>query len=76
VEVRSPAAERLREALAGRGFGVEAGGDGTLIVTGADAATVGDLALAEGVAIHRLAERAASLEDIFLELTGEEATPG
>jgi ABC-2 type transport system ATP-binding protein len=76
VEVRSPDGERLRAALSAAGFGVEAGGDGTLIVTGADAATVGDLALAEGVAIHRLAERAASLEDVFLELTGEEATPG
>jgi ABC-2 type transport system ATP-binding protein len=72
VEVRSPDGERLRAALSAAGFGVEAGGDGTLIVTGADAATVGDLALAEGVAIHRLAERAASLEDVFLELTGTE----
>jgi ABC-2 type transport system ATP-binding protein len=76
VEIRSPDGERLRAAPIARGFGVEAGTDGTLIVTGADAATVGDLALAEGVALHRLAERAASLEDVFLELTGEEATPG
>jgi ABC-2 type transport system ATP-binding protein len=76
VEVRSPGAERLAAALRSRGFGVEAGSDGTLIVTGAEPAEIGDLALSEGVAIHRLAERAASLEDVFLELTGEEATPG
>ena len=73
--MRSPEAEKLASALRARGHGVEAGTDGTLIVTGAEPPEIGDLALAEGVAIHRLAERAASLEDVFLELTGEEATP-
>ena len=47
----------------------------TLVVTGADAAAVGDLALSEGVAVHALRERSASLEDVFFELTGEESAP-
>jgi ABC-2 type transport system ATP-binding protein len=75
VEVRSPGAERLGEALRSRGYGVERSGDHMLIVTGADLAAVGDLALSEGVAIHGLGERSASLEDVFFELTGEESAP-
>ncbi len=75
VQVRSPAADRLGDALQREGFGVEAGGDGALVVTGTDAAAVGDLALREGVALHELREREASLEDVFFELTGEESRP-
>jgi ABC-2 type transport system ATP-binding protein len=75
VEVRSPGAERLAAALGSRGFGVERSGDHTLVVTGADVAAVGDLALTEGVAIHGLRERSASLEDVFFELTGEASAP-
>jgi ABC-2 type transport system ATP-binding protein len=75
VEVRSPGAEKLAAALHARGYGVEPAGDGGLVVTGADAPTVGDLALSEGVAVHGLRERSASLEDVFFELTGEESTP-
>ena len=75
VEVRSPGAGRLADALRSRGFGVDQSGDHTLLVTGADPAAVGDLALSEGVAIHGLRERAASLEDVFFELTGEESAP-
>jgi ABC-2 type transport system ATP-binding protein len=75
VEVRSPGSERLAAALRARGFGVKAGAGQMLVVTGVDAATVGDLALSEGVAVHGLAERGASLEDVFFELTGEESAP-
>jgi ABC-2 type transport system ATP-binding protein len=75
IEVRSPGAERLARALRERGFGVEPSGDNMLVVSGADAAAVGDLALSEGVAIHGLRERSASLEDVFFELTGQESAP-
>ena len=75
VEVRSPGAERLAAALRSRGFGVERSGDHTVVVSGADTAAVGDLALSEGVPVHGLRERSASLEDIFFELTGEESAP-
>ena len=76
VLVRSPGAERLAGALREGGFGVEAGSEeGSLVVTGAEAAAVGDLAFREGVAVHELRERAASLEDVFFELTGDESRP-
>jgi len=75
VEVRSPGADRLAAALRSRGFDVERSGDHTLLVSGADTATVGDLAFSEGVAVHSLHERSASLEDVFFELTGEESAP-
>ena len=76
VEVRTPGAERLATALRARGFEVEPAGDNALVVTGADTAAVGDLALSEGVAVHGLRERAASLEEVFFELTGEESALG
>jgi ABC-2 type transport system ATP-binding protein len=77
VDVRSPGADRLAEALRARGHGVERDGDDRLTVTGASTAEIGDLALAEGVALHGLTERVASLEDVFLELTGGPGeTPG
>ena len=75
VEVRSPGSEQLAAALRSRGFGVERSGDHSLVVTGADPPTVGDVALSEGVAVHGLHERSASLEDVFFELTGEESAP-
>jgi ABC-2 type transport system ATP-binding protein len=34
-------------------------------------AAIGDLALAEGVALHELAPQSASLEEAFMELTDE-----
>jgi ABC-2 type transport system ATP-binding protein len=75
VEVVSPGAERLAAALRARGHTVTPGPDGALVVAGADAAAVGDLALAEGVAIHGLRTQQASLEDVFFELTGEQSRP-
>ena len=75
VEVQSPGAEKLAAALRARGYGVETADGGGLLVTGAEAAAVGDLALSEGVAVHGLRERAVSLEDVFFELTGEESSP-
>jgi ABC-2 type transport system ATP-binding protein len=77
VDVRSPGADKLAEALRARGHGVERDGDDALKVSGASPAEIGDLALAEGVALHGLTERVASLEDVFLELTGGPGeTPG
>ena len=75
VVVRSPGAQRLADALRGEGLGVEAGGDDALVVTGAEAAAVGDLAFRAGVAVHELRQREASLEDVFFELTGDESRP-
>jgi ABC-2 type transport system ATP-binding protein len=41
------------------------------VVTGLDAAAIGDLAAAHGIAVHALVPRQASLEDAYLDLTSE-----
>jgi ABC-2 type transport system ATP-binding protein len=46
-------------------------GDGDLLVEGATAERVGDVALEVGVAVHRLAEEHSSLEQVYLDLTGD-----
>ena len=70
VLVRSPAAERLAEALAAQGVHARRDGD-ALFVTGATAAVVGETAHAHGVALHELTPQQQSLEDVFLALTRE-----
>ena len=69
--VRSPAAERLRGRLAEAGIEAAAAGDDSLRVS-APPARVGEVAAAGGIVLHELREEGASLEEIFLELTGEE----
>ena len=44
--------------------------DGALLVAGADAVAVGELAAAHGVVLHELTTRTASLEEAFLSATG------
>ncbi len=70
VRVRTPAAGLLGEALRRRGLRVSPAGDGDLLVDGAAAETVGDVALAAGAAVHRLTEERSSLEQVYLDLTG------
>jgi ABC-2 type transport system ATP-binding protein len=74
VLVRSPQAAALRDSLVARGATVALDGAGAdaLVVTGLPAAAVGDLAAAEGVALHQLQTEIQSLEDAFLELTHDE----
>ena len=69
--VRSPAAARLREQLAEAGIEAAAADDDSLRVS-APPARVGEVAAAGGIVLHELREEGASLEEIFLELTGEE----
>ena len=71
VLVRSPRAAELAELIAQRGGTVTRQDDGALVVTGLDAAAIGDLAAGDGIAVHALVPRQASLEDAYLELTGE-----
>jgi ABC-2 type transport system ATP-binding protein len=74
VHVRSPDATRLQAALAAQGIEAAAGPDGLLTVTGASASRVGEIAAAERVVLHELTTAGATLEDVFLELTGGETT--
>jgi ABC-2 type transport system ATP-binding protein len=71
VLVACPDPVRLAGALAAAGFPeIDTLPDGRLAVAGADAARVGDLALAAGVAVHGLVEERMDLERLFLQLTG------
>jgi ABC-2 type transport system ATP-binding protein len=71
VLVRSPQAERLRTALTQQGFGVRREADGGLVVTGAISDQIGEVAAAHGVVLHELSPRRGSLEEAFMQLTGE-----
>jgi len=71
VLVRTPEADRLYHALSTAGAGVRSRDDGGLLVTGLDAARIGDLALESGVALHELSPVQASLEEVFMDLTSD-----
>ena len=74
VWVRSPARDRLREALRARDLEPEDGQGDWLSVQGATLEVVGDTAAEHGIAVHELYRQSQSLEDVFLELTqGTEA---
>jgi ABC-2 type transport system ATP-binding protein len=83
VLVRSPDAARLRDVLVGPDVSITAGDDRSrLDITGLTAAQIGDIAAANGIAIHELTPQRASLEDAFMEMTNSSiefhggATPG
>ena len=69
VLVRTPRSVALRAALEHEGLAVTEAPDGALVVEGADAAQVGEIAFAAGVPLHELAARSTSLEEAFLALT-------
>jgi ABC-2 type transport system ATP-binding protein len=71
VRVRSPHAARLGEGLAGPEVRVRTLGTDLIEVQGVEAEEIGAAALAGGIVLHELAPRQASLEDAFMELTGE-----
>jgi len=71
ARVRSPEAERLASLLTQAGFESRSFGDGTLAVAAAPE-QVGELAAAHGIVLHELAVERATLEEVFLELTGAE----
>jgi ABC-2 type transport system ATP-binding protein len=69
VIVRSPAADKLTEAVRAKGAQVRTYDDGSLGVEGLEAAAVGDLAFEAGIPLHQLYQAQASLEDVFFQLT-------
>jgi ABC-2 type transport system ATP-binding protein len=71
VLVRSPQAAELAGLITARGATVNREDDGALAVTGLDASAIGDLAAGHGLAVHALIPRTASLEEAYLDLTGE-----
>jgi ABC-2 type transport system ATP-binding protein len=71
VLVRSPRAGELAGLLTARGAGIRPEDGGGLAVTGLDAPAIGDLAAGHGIAVHELVPRHASLEQAYLDLTGD-----
>ena len=74
VRVRTPHAEALTKELAGhQEVTVTTAEDGALLVSGADAATVGRAALTAQAELHELITERPDLERVFLELTAGKA---
>jgi ABC-2 type transport system ATP-binding protein len=71
--VRTPDPGRLRSLLTESGFAVHSSDDGRLTVA-APPERVGEIAAAHGVVLHELMVERATLEEAFLELTGEVST--
>jgi ABC-2 type transport system ATP-binding protein len=71
VRVRSPQAGRLRDLLTAPGVSVSSATEGVLIVRGASAGQIGDTARQHGIALHELVPQTATLEEAFMELTGD-----
>jgi ABC-2 type transport system ATP-binding protein len=69
--VRSPDAERLREQLGAAGIEASAVDTNELRAT-ASPERIGEVAAAAGIVLHELRAESASLEEVFLELTGGE----
>ena len=72
TRVRTPDAGRLRQLLAAEGVEVN-DGDGVLLVD-LPPERVGEIAAQHGVVLHELTVERATLEEVFLELTGGETT--
>jgi ABC-2 type transport system ATP-binding protein len=73
--VRSPTAQRLAELLAEATIEVTTGADGRLVVA-APPERVGEIAAQHAIVLHELSVERASLEEVFLELTGDPGERG
>jgi ABC-2 type transport system ATP-binding protein len=73
--VRSPMADRLAALLAEAGIEATAASDGRLAVV-APPERVGEIAAEHGIVLHELSVEPASLEEVFLELTGDPGERG
>ncbi|SMD08964.1 ABC transporter ATP-binding protein [Lentzea albidocapillata] len=71
VLVRSPQLFKLGPLLVDKGFTVRDGADGALSVSGATSDQIGDIAGANGVVLHELSPQRGSLEEAFMQLTGD-----
>ena len=72
LRVRGVDLTELGTRLTRRGASVENDGDDALMVEGIAAEEIGAIALGSGIALHELAPVRSSLEERFLEVTGEE----
>lgn len=73
VHVASAQPETLHTLLVESGAAVNVNADGTFLVGGIDARSIGAIAAAAAIALHELTPRTASLEDAYMELTRDAA---
>jgi ABC-2 type transport system ATP-binding protein len=71
VRVRSPQAEQFRTALSASGIESAETSPGTLAIKDTPIERVGELAAQNQIVLHELSPESASLEEVFLELTGD-----
>jgi ABC-2 type transport system ATP-binding protein len=71
VRVRSPHLDKLNTLLVDKGFTVHQDGDGALVASGVASDQIGDIAAANGVVLHELSPQRGSLEQAFMQLTGD-----
>ena len=74
IRVRSPHLSELADALKREGIESTTTNDHALLAHGTTNDRVGDIALADGVAIYELVTEGSSLEEVFLDLTSGEAS--
>lgn len=72
VRVRTPRVQALTATLVGPDVTITSFDDGTIEVSGLDAAQIGDASAAAGIPLHELTPIGASLEEAYLELTHDE----
>jgi ABC-2 type transport system ATP-binding protein len=70
VVVRSPQLAAMRSALGAKGATVRDEGE-SLVVSGMEIHDIGDLAAANGLTLHELSPQRGSLEEAFIQLTGD-----
>ena len=71
VAVRTPSPDQLIHVLEASGGTVKPMPDRELLVRGMTIEQIGDRACAAGIALHELAPQVGSLEDLFLQWTGD-----
>ncbi|RSD20002.1 ABC transporter ATP-binding protein [Amycolatopsis eburnea] len=70
VKVRSPQLAELRDALERASAGVT-GDDTGLVVSGMDSEKIGEIAAANRIVLHELSPQTGSLEQAFMQITGD-----
>ena len=71
VRVRSPQASRLAELIAAAEVTIEAAEPSVIEVNGLDSEQIGTIATENGIVLYELTPQQASLEEAFMELTGD-----
>jgi ABC-2 type transport system ATP-binding protein len=70
VVVRSPQLQVIRAAIEGTATHLKEDGN-KLIVSGMDSEKIGEIAAANGAVLHELSQQRGSLEEAFIQLTGD-----